>query len=100
MSQPLVPPPVEPWPTEVDGPALADDLQAAFERYLTLPAEASSALTLWTIHTHAFRAADNFPILAVLSPEKRCGKTTLLRFLEVVARQAVHLASRHSQRAA
>ena len=91
MSKSLVPPPVELWPSVVDGPALADDLRAAFERYLTLPPDASIALVLWTIHTHAYLAADHFPILAVLSPQKRCGKTTLLRLLEAVARQAVHL---------
>src|SRR5271169_6937669 len=36
------------------------------------------------MHTHAIDAADVSPRLAITSPEKRCGKTTLLHLLRAL----------------
>lgn len=79
----------EPWPESVDGAALADEISAAFSRFVSLPAGTPDALTLWTLHTHAFSAASISPILFVTSPEKRCGKSTLLRLLKRLVRRAL-----------
>ena len=71
----------EPWPEPLDGAALLDDLVRTFCRYLALPDGAPEALVLWTLHAHAHDAADVSPLLALTSPEKRCGKTTTLHVL-------------------
>jgi hypothetical protein len=77
----------EPWPAPVDGSDLLHDLEATFARYVALPPHAAAALALWTLHTHALDAADVSPILALTSPEKRCGKTRTLSLLARLVRR-------------
>lgn len=77
----------EPWPDRVDGAALADELAGTFERFIVLADGAAEALTLWVLHSHAHAAAFVSPILAISSPEKRCGKTTLLSLLGALVRR-------------
>lgn len=74
----------EPWPEPVNGARLLDALTAVFRRYVVLPEGAADALALWVLHTYCLDVIDTSPILAVLSPEKRCGKTTLLALLRAV----------------
>ncbi len=69
---------VAPWGATVDGEALLNDLSALYSRYVVLPEGAADLLALWTVHTYALDAAQISPRLAVVSPQKRCGKTTLL----------------------
>jgi len=71
----------EPWPAPVDGAELLDEIAGTFVRHLALPDGAVEALTLWTLHAHAHGASDVSPLLALTSPEKRCGKTTALHIL-------------------
>jgi putative DNA primase/helicase len=52
-----------------------------------LPPFVAEGLALWVLHTHAIAAADITPRLAILSPEKRCGKTTLLKVLGALVRR-------------
>jgi hypothetical protein len=77
------------WASPVDGAALLDEIEAVFRKYLVLPPYASVALTLWVVHTHAFDAAHVSPRVAIMSPEKRCGKSTLLKLLEALVRRAL-----------
>ena len=74
----------EPWPTAVDGAALLEEIAATFTRYVAMPTGADAALALWTVHAHAHAAASISPVLAITSPEKRCGKTTLLELLSAL----------------
>ena len=69
----------------VDGAALLDEVAAFIRRYVVLTPEQCDACSLWTVHTHAFDAADATPYLADNSPEKRSGKTRLLEVLELMA---------------
>lgn len=74
----------EPWPERVYGPPLLEELAEVFTTYLALPDGAAVVLTLWTLHAHAHDAFPLSPVLAITSPEKRCGKTTLLELLSVL----------------
>jgi putative DNA primase/helicase len=47
-------------------------------RFVVLPRWAAETLALWTLHTHAFQLRHVTTYLGIESPEKRCGKTTLL----------------------
>lgn len=67
-----------PWSDTVDGSELLDEMVAVFERYVILPPGAAVALAAWTLFTHALDAFTIAPMLALVSPEKRCGKTTTL----------------------
>jgi hypothetical protein len=81
---------VEPWPERVDGAALLDELATVVRRFVILPKNAPEALALWCVHTYAFRLRDVSTYLGIESPEKRCGKTTLLTVLsELVHRPVV-----------
>jgi hypothetical protein len=75
-------PDVEPWPNPVHGAcriaALLDELAQATRRHVVLDTVAADAATLWIVHTYAIDIAYISPRLAITSPEKRCGKTTLL----------------------
>lgn len=71
----------EPWPDAVDGAALLDAIAGTVRRYLATRDSVPDAVALWTMHAHAHDAADVSPILALTSPEKRCGKTTMLHVL-------------------
>lgn len=79
-----------PWPGRVSGAHLLNDLADVFGRYLALPPHADAALALWTLHAHAHDAAQVSPILAVTSPTKRCGKTTLLHILAALVSRPLH----------
>ena len=74
----------EPWPDEVDGSQLLDDLTKIFKRYLILPDHGAEAMALWTLHSWAIDAAHISPLLILESPEKRCGKTTTLTLLSAL----------------
>ena len=56
-----------------------DELSNIYKRYVILPDGAGDALALWTLYSHAFDTFRISPILVISSPEKRCGKTTLVR---------------------
>jgi putative DNA primase/helicase len=68
----------EPWPTPVDGGALLDALSSAIGSYVIMPEPARHAAALWVAHTYLLDCFSITPRLAVRSPMKRCGKTTLL----------------------
>jgi putative DNA primase/helicase len=73
-----------PWPAPVDGRTLLNELVGGFTRYVVLPPHGATALALWTVFAHSLDCFAVAPRLALLSPEKRCGKTltlTLLSFL-------------------
>jgi putative DNA primase/helicase len=72
---------VAPWPGEIDGDALLDELRNYFRRYVVLPEEADVALALWVLHTWVFDCFDVTPYLAITSPTPRCGKTVLMTLL-------------------
>ncbi|MFO1353021.1 MAG: DUF3631 domain-containing protein [Gammaproteobacteria bacterium] len=81
---------VEPWPDPVDGAELINDLAATFARYVVLPHQAAArALALWVLNTYVFDAFGVLPILLITSPEKRCGKTTLLSLLAHLCHRAL-----------
>jgi hypothetical protein len=79
----------EPWPLPVDGSALLADITGTLTRYVALPRFAEVAAALWTLHAHALDAAGASPLLALLSPEKRCGKTTTLALLSRLVPRAL-----------
>jgi putative DNA primase/helicase len=78
---------VRPWTESVNGAELLADIAAAIKHYLALPEGAAEIVAVWVLHTHCFDCFMISPRLAITSPEKGCGKTTLLDVLrEFVAR--------------
>ena len=74
-------PSIEPWPSPVNGSELLDEICGLISRYIVLSLESIAAVAVWIVHTHCFDCFAHSPRLAVTSPEKGCGKTTLLELL-------------------
>ena len=77
------------WPEAVDGDALLDELVFAIRKYVVMPEGTPETVALWVVHTYAFEAFQITPRLNIHSPEKGCGKTTLLDVLECLASRSL-----------
>src|SRR5262249_25407065 len=53
-----------------------------FRRYIALPKGADIALALWVLHAWTHDAGDISPFMVLVSPTKRCGKTSVLILLQ------------------
>src|SRR6266542_3167282 len=69
---------VEPSAEPVDGATLLNNLRQVFRRYVVLPTGADIALPLWVLHAWTMDAGDVSPLMVLVSPTKRCGKTSVL----------------------
>ena len=68
---------------------MLDNLAQEIRRFVVLPAWGGETLALWTLHTYAFHLRDVTAYLGIQSPEKRCGKTTLVTVLSELANRAL-----------
>lgn len=82
----------DPWHEPVAGNLLLDDIAAYIKKHVRLPDSAADAIALWCLHAHCFYKAEISPRLAITSPEKRCGKTTLLRVIEALVPRPLQVA--------
>jgi putative DNA primase/helicase len=78
QGSPLTLPEPELWPDPVDAAALLSDISFAILRHVVMSPAAADAVATWVLHTYTLDAAPTAPRLRIKSPEKRCGKTTLL----------------------
>lgn len=75
-------PKIKPWHEPVDAASLLDGLEEILNRLMAFPSKHEvKAVALHIIHTHCIDAAYCSPILNITSPEKRCGKSTLMSVL-------------------
>ncbi|MBZ0253684.1 MAG: hypothetical protein K8I02_10125, partial [Candidatus Methylomirabilis sp.] len=82
-----------PWPEPVEGAPLLSALADAIAAYVVVPEGAADAMALWSVFAHAHDAFYFSPYLALLSPEKRCGKTTAVGVLARLAPRALPVSS-------
>jgi len=81
---------VDPWGEQVNGAALLAEMQAAILRFCILPPHSAPLMAAWVLHAWAHDAADISPVLAFVSPEKRCGKTTALSIIGALVPKVMH----------
>ncbi|MGI8778249.1 MAG: DUF3631 domain-containing protein [Acidimicrobiales bacterium] len=80
-------------PPEV-GWSLLDAVEGFLVRFVAFPSKAAAdAVALWVVHSWALAAAESTPRLALLSAEKRSGKSRLLELLELLVAHPVMTAS-------
>lgn len=73
---------VQPWSDPVNIGELLNELTASVQRFMSLPDHAAPAIALWVVYTYCVVSHGHIaPTLAITSPEKRCGKSTLLSWL-------------------
>jgi len=79
--RPLELPAIVPGNDPVNGALLLERIIDVFNEFAVLPTHAALTIALWIFRTHCDEAFDISPRLAILSPVKRCGKTTLLELI-------------------
>src|SRR5262249_49807593 len=75
-------PEAEPHTEAVQGPDLLAGIAGAIKRHVVMADDAANMVALWIVHTYLLDSFGISPRLAITSPEKQCGKTTLLDVLE------------------
>ncbi len=63
---------------------ILNGISAFISRFVVLSPSQLQALSLWVLHTHAFKNADITPYISISSAEKRSGKTRLLEVLDLL----------------
>jgi putative DNA primase/helicase len=84
---------VDPWPDQVDGGELLDDIVATIKRYAILPDGAAEAIALWVVHTYTMDSWWVSPFLTIHSPLKRCGKSTVLKIAAALVHRPISTAN-------
>jgi hypothetical protein len=72
---------------------LLDKLYTLVRRHCVVTEEEAIAIVLWVMASWVHDAFRVFPRLAAISPEKRCGKSTLLEVIASVVRNATMVAN-------
>ena len=83
------PEPLEPWPKQVDMEVVADEMAALIKRHCILEDKEVDGIVLWLIAGYAINSFRHFAKLTLISPEKRCGKSTLLELTEALSRNGL-----------
>jgi putative DNA primase/helicase len=82
-----------PWGHPVSGAALLDEIAASIGRFVVCDEPARIATSLWIAATWFEESMQVAPILNLQSPEKRCGKTTLLSLPSKLVRRPLPASS-------
>jgi hypothetical protein len=84
---------VQPWNEPVEGKSLLDEIERVLKGHVVLPTWGAETLALWCAHTYAFELRDVGTYIGIESPEKRCGKSTLLGVLRRLVNRPVMAAN-------
>jgi hypothetical protein len=82
---------LEPSDDDVNGKALYNQIYLAVETFVELEPAQIHAITIWILHTYFIRPNDSAqlcrysPLLFLTSPERACGKSTLLKILSALS---------------
>jgi len=79
----------QPWPESVDGIKLLDSLVQTLNRFAVFAPHAAAALALVVLETYAAEHFDAAPYVHLSSPEKRCGKSLVMRLLAKLCARAL-----------
>lgn len=85
QNQTIIFEPNAPHPEPVIIGELLTEIEDVIKRHVVLSDAAATALAAWVLHTYVFESRDTVAYVAIESPEKRCGKTTLLTVLAALA---------------
>lgn len=79
----------EPWSEPVDGAELLRSIVKTLRDHAILPKGAEIAIALWIVGSYGYDSFRIFPKLLLSSPEKRCGKSTLLEIIRSLSHRAL-----------
>jgi len=85
---------VKPWHEPVDTAELLNEMEQIFKRYVYFQRPEDSAIPpVWCMMTWNADKMDLFPYFGARSPEKECGKTTLLTIIKYLSYRALSAAN-------
>lgn len=73
---------VEPAKESINGDKLLSSIKGELLKHVILPGGVAEPITAWVVLTYCYGAFRILPLLGIISPVKRCGKTTLLEVLQ------------------
>src|SRR5580704_909030 len=80
---------ITPCERPVNVGSLLTGIEAVIKKHVILNDHAATALAVWVLHSYTFELRDTVAYVAIESPEKRCGKTTLLSVLAAMASKSL-----------
>ena len=80
---------LKPATTPFDMEKLLNNIEKYISERTILPKGADTAITLWIAGTYNINAFRIFPKLTIISPQKRCGKSTLLDLIEAFSSRSI-----------
>jgi putative DNA primase/helicase len=72
---------IDPWDTPVNVEELLTEMSLLINELAVVSEHANTAIVLWIVFTWCIDYVDTAPILTLSSPEKQCGKTTILSII-------------------
>lgn len=84
---------LEPWADSVDLAQVLTQVEQQIKAYAVLPSGGSTAVSLWIASAYLMDEFRIFPKLIIYSPEKRCGKSTVLDLVEAFSPRALFASS-------
>jgi hypothetical protein len=79
----------DPWPDPVRGDQLLDELVVLIQKHIVTEDHCKVAVALWVVLSYLLDEVDVMPLLGIISPEKRCGKSRLLSLLLKLVRRPI-----------
>ncbi len=73
---------IEPAKESISGDKLLSSIKGELLKYVILPSGVAEPISAWIVLTYCYDAFRILPLLGIVSPVKRCGKTTLLEVLQ------------------
>lgn len=84
-----LPEPITPFIGTVDICSLADQADDLISKHCILTKHERTAIVLWSLSTFGYNNYRIFPRLALISPERRCGKTTTLEVISTLCKMSL-----------
>lgn len=84
---------IEPWADSVDLGQVLKQIEQQINAYAVLPNGSATAVSLWVASAYLMNEFRIFPKLIIFSPEKRCGKSTVLDLVEAFSPRALFASS-------
>ena len=82
----------QPWEKPVDGGAVLAEIVKQIKAHMSIGDASAVAVALWIMYSYVYNAFRISPILGVVSPVRRCGKTTLLTILGFLGQRVLSAA--------
>ena len=77
------------WSSPVDVSDLMDEISALFHKHCVLTKEEIDAAALWILSSYMINSFRIFPKLTLISPSKRCGKSTTMEVIQALCRDGL-----------